>query len=243
VYLRVDDTPTRDAVVPRLRGRFGREYLYVDSTPSTQLLLDSDAPEGAVVVADEQTSGRGRLGRRWFAPAGTSLLCSLQLRPRIDPQRLPELTGVAALAAAEAIEAGLHGEVTAATQMLSSGMSRGAGDGAGDATIPLAASGTEATRAVRTGEATRPAPPPVRRPTAAPAPARTATAARTRPRPRRARRGLGRMLAVLLVIVAGVVAAFLIASGSGSAPQRPIHQDSVKRQLQGLRDYVRTHSR
>jgi serine/threonine-protein kinase len=176
-----------------------------------------------------------------------------ELRPEVPPEldtavraclaRAPSARYGSALEAAEAIEAGLHGEVTAATQMLSSGMSRGAGDGAGDATIPLAASGTEATRAVRTGEATRRAPPPVRRPTAAPAPARTATAARTRTRPRRARRGLGRMLAVLLVIVAGVVAAFLIASGSGSAPQRPIHQDSVKRQLQELRDYVRTHSR
>ena len=90
--------------MPRLRGRFGAEYLYLESTPSTQLLLDADAPEGTVVVADEQTSGRGRLGRRWLAPAGTSLLCSVQLRPRVDPQRLPELTGVAAHAAAEALE-------------------------------------------------------------------------------------------------------------------------------------------
>ena len=75
------------------------------STPSTQLLLDPDAPEGALVVAEEQTAGRGRLGRRWFAPAGTSLLCSLQLRPSVAPERLPELTGVAARACAEAIAA------------------------------------------------------------------------------------------------------------------------------------------
>jgi BirA family transcriptional regulator, biotin operon repressor / biotin---[acetyl-CoA-carboxylase] ligase len=99
------DSLAREAVVPRLRGRFGHEYLYVESTPSTQLLLAPDAPEGAVVVAGEQTAGRGRLGRRWLAPAGTSLLCSVQLRPRIDPRRLPELTSVAARATAEAIEA------------------------------------------------------------------------------------------------------------------------------------------
>jgi BirA family biotin operon repressor/biotin-[acetyl-CoA-carboxylase] ligase len=99
------DSLAREAVVPRLRGRFGAEYLYVESTPSTQLLLKPDAAEGAVVVADEQTSGRGRLGRRWLAPARTSLLCSVQLRPRVGPQRLPELTGVAANAASEAIEA------------------------------------------------------------------------------------------------------------------------------------------
>jgi BirA family biotin operon repressor/biotin-[acetyl-CoA-carboxylase] ligase len=64
-----------------------------------------DAPEAAVVVAGEQTAGRGRLGRRWLAPAGTSLLFSIQLRPQVDPRRLPELTGVAAHATAEAIEA------------------------------------------------------------------------------------------------------------------------------------------
>jgi BirA family biotin operon repressor/biotin-[acetyl-CoA-carboxylase] ligase len=93
-----------DAVVPRLRGRFGRNYRYLETTPSTQLLLGPEAPEGAVVVAGEQTEGRGRLGRSWLAPPGTSLLCSIQLRPPISGERLPELTGVAALACAEAIE-------------------------------------------------------------------------------------------------------------------------------------------
>lgn len=97
------DTPTREAVVPRLRGRFGREYLYVASTPSTQRLLAPDAPEGTVAVADEQTEGRGRLGRRWEAPAGTSVLCSVQLRPKVDASRFPELTVLGAEACADAI--------------------------------------------------------------------------------------------------------------------------------------------
>ena len=92
-------------VLPRLRGRFGHPYTYLESTASTQLLLGPDAPEGALVVAGEQTAGRGRLGRRWLAPAGTSLLCSLQLVPAVSPERLPELTGVAARACAEAIKA------------------------------------------------------------------------------------------------------------------------------------------
>jgi BirA family biotin operon repressor/biotin-[acetyl-CoA-carboxylase] ligase len=98
-------------------------YTYIASTPSTQLLLTADAPEGAVVVADEQTAGRGRLGRRWFAPAGTSLLCSVQLRPPVDPQRLPELTGVAAQAAAEAIKAvaGLAPEIKEPNDLLLGG--------------------------------------------------------------------------------------------------------------------------
>jgi BirA family biotin operon repressor/biotin-[acetyl-CoA-carboxylase] ligase len=101
----MSDSLAPEAVLPRLRGRFGRDYAYTESTPSTQLLLKPDAPEGAVAVAGEQTAGRGRLGRRWLAPAGTSLLCSIQLRPEISPERLPELTGVAARACAEAIAA------------------------------------------------------------------------------------------------------------------------------------------
>ena len=97
------DSLEPETLLPLLRGRFGREYTYVESTPSTQLLLGPHAPEGAVAVAGEQTAGRGRLGRRWLAPAGTSLLCSVQLRPEVSPERLPELTGVAAHACAEAI--------------------------------------------------------------------------------------------------------------------------------------------
>jgi BirA family transcriptional regulator, biotin operon repressor / biotin---[acetyl-CoA-carboxylase] ligase len=105
VYFAVTDSLSPEAVEPWLRGRFGRPYEYVVSTPSTQLLLLPEAPEGALVAAGEQTAGRGRLGRRWLAPAGTSLLCSLQLRPAIASERLPELTGVAARACAEAVAA------------------------------------------------------------------------------------------------------------------------------------------
>ena len=109
--------------MPRLRGRFGHEYLYVESTPSTQLLVAPEAPEGTVVVAGEQTAGRGRLGRRWLAPAGTSLLCSVQLVPHIDARRLPELTGVAAHASAEAIEAvtGIAAEIKEPNDLLIGG--------------------------------------------------------------------------------------------------------------------------
>jgi BirA family transcriptional regulator, biotin operon repressor / biotin---[acetyl-CoA-carboxylase] ligase len=103
--LPVEDTPTREAVVPRLRGRFGREYAYVESTPSTQRLLAPDAAEGTVAVADEQTEGRGRLGRRWEVAAGTSVLCSVQLRPAVDASRFPQLTVLGAEACADAIRA------------------------------------------------------------------------------------------------------------------------------------------
>jgi BirA family biotin operon repressor/biotin-[acetyl-CoA-carboxylase] ligase len=123
VYFAMTDSLSPEAVEPRLRGRFGRQYQHVTSTPSTQLLLPPGAPEGALVAADEQTAGRGRLGRRWLAPAGTSLLCSLQLRPAMPSERLPELTVVAARACAEAIAAltGLEPELKFPNDLLVGG--------------------------------------------------------------------------------------------------------------------------
>lgn len=68
-------------------------------------LAEEGAPEGTVVLAEEQTAGRGRLGRRWLAPPGSSILMSVLLRPRMEPGRVQKLTMIAALACAEAIEA------------------------------------------------------------------------------------------------------------------------------------------
>ena len=99
----MSDRLTPEAVEPRLRGRFGRPYRYVERCSSTQRLLGAGDPEGAVVVAEEQTEGRGRLGRRWIAPAATSILCSVLLRPAVPSARLPELSLVAGEACAAAI--------------------------------------------------------------------------------------------------------------------------------------------
>ncbi len=66
------------------------------------------APEGTVVTADYQTAGRGRLGRRWMAPPGTSLLCSVLFRPATRsgfPSQATDLTMLCALAAADAVKA------------------------------------------------------------------------------------------------------------------------------------------
>ena len=101
----MSDSLRPEHVVPRLRGRFGRDYRYETLVASTQRLLPPAAPEGTVVVADEQTEGRGRLGRRWEAPAGTSILLSLVLYPNVAPERLPELSIVAGRAVAAAIAA------------------------------------------------------------------------------------------------------------------------------------------
>ena len=77
------------AVLPRLRGRFGRPYTFLDECASTQEAIPPAAAEGAVVAADVQTAGRGRLGRTWEAPPGTSLLFSVVLTPQVRPERLP----------------------------------------------------------------------------------------------------------------------------------------------------------
>jgi len=61
-------------------------------------------PEVHLVVADEQTAGRGRRGRRWLAPPGGSLLASFVTRPDVPPPDLPLLPLVAGLALAEAVE-------------------------------------------------------------------------------------------------------------------------------------------
>jgi BirA family transcriptional regulator, biotin operon repressor / biotin---[acetyl-CoA-carboxylase] ligase len=108
----VPDSLAPEAVLPLLRGRFGRDYRYVEQCSSTQRMLGADDDEGAVAVAEEQTEGRGRLGRRWDAPRGTSILASVLLRPPVPTERLPELTIVAAQACAEAIRAVVGVEAT-----------------------------------------------------------------------------------------------------------------------------------
>lgn len=88
---------------PLLQGRFGRPYFYLDRCETTQRMLDAAQPEGAVALCDEQTAGRGRLGRSWEAPAGSSILVSTVLRP--PPERkAAELTLVGGLAAAIVVE-------------------------------------------------------------------------------------------------------------------------------------------
>jgi BirA family transcriptional regulator, biotin operon repressor / biotin---[acetyl-CoA-carboxylase] ligase len=100
----VADSLAPAAVQPLLAGRFGRDvYHYEEVTGSTQRLLRDDDPEGAVAVAEEQTEGRGRLGRTWQAPPGSSVLVSVLLRPDVEAPRLPELSLVAGGAVAEAI--------------------------------------------------------------------------------------------------------------------------------------------
>jgi len=96
-------------------GRMAGPLVAYRSVPSTQTLCRrlgaAGVSEGAVVVADHQTAGRGRRGRVWQARPGVGLLFSCLLRPNLPPARWSELTVTAAVAVAEAIET--TAEVTA----------------------------------------------------------------------------------------------------------------------------------
>ncbi len=99
---------TAAALLPRgPLGRLGRPLLLVDQVDSTnaQLLARAaELPDGTVLCAECQSAGRGRLGRRWEAPRGASVLMSVLLRePRESP--LPaQATMLAAVAACAAVE-------------------------------------------------------------------------------------------------------------------------------------------
>jgi BirA family transcriptional regulator, biotin operon repressor / biotin---[acetyl-CoA-carboxylase] ligase len=106
----VESTRGRGAVSfrdPRLAPtRFSDVQWFASIDSTNRYLIDMaarGAAEGLVAVADEQTAGRGRLGRTWVAPAGTALLVSVLLRPRVAPERLHLLTLACALAAIDAV--------------------------------------------------------------------------------------------------------------------------------------------
>ena len=77
-----------------------------DSTNRVAMeMAENGAPHGTVVVADAQTAGRGRMGRRWVSPAGKNLYVSLLLRPSVPTADAPRLALVAGVALADAVEA------------------------------------------------------------------------------------------------------------------------------------------
>ncbi|WP_027718393.1 biotin--[acetyl-CoA-carboxylase] ligase [Desulfovirgula thermocuniculi] len=86
----------------------GRHVHYCERLDSTNRLARELAargvPEGTLVVAEEQTGGRGRLGRGWFSPYAKGIWCSLILRPSLSPLDAPPLTMLAAVAVAEALQ-------------------------------------------------------------------------------------------------------------------------------------------
>lgn len=86
-----------------------RRIVYFEQIGSTndvaRALADAGEPAGTLVIADAQSAGRGRLGRAWRAPACSSLLMSLILRPALLPAHAPRVTMAVALGVGEAIGA------------------------------------------------------------------------------------------------------------------------------------------
>ena len=80
-------------------------YPSIDSTNAVaKALAGQGAPEGTLVVTEEQIAGRGRRGRSWVSPAGANLLFSVLLRPPMEGDRVFVLTMVLALAGVKAVQ-------------------------------------------------------------------------------------------------------------------------------------------
>lgn len=103
-----DSLPLLNALGPLLRtnhfGKAAAGYAVADSTNTLAATWASaQAPTGALIVAESQTAGRGRLGRTWHAQPGHNLLFSVVLRPQITPDRYGLLTLAASVAVAEVL--------------------------------------------------------------------------------------------------------------------------------------------
>jgi BirA family transcriptional regulator, biotin operon repressor / biotin---[acetyl-CoA-carboxylase] ligase len=107
----INDAPiSGEAITRELNTQIiARHVIYHEQIGSTndvaKQLADAGEPEGTLVIADEQITGRGRLGRTWHAPARSSLLMSLILRPPIAPRQLARVTMAISLGACDAIRA------------------------------------------------------------------------------------------------------------------------------------------
>lgn len=110
------DRLSADLIWEGLRTQFvGRNLVYLPEVKSTndvaRRLAEEGAAEGTLVVADYQAAGRGRLGRRWQAPPGSSLLLSLLFRPSLSPDQAQGVTMICGLALADAVDASTGLEV------------------------------------------------------------------------------------------------------------------------------------
>jgi len=97
-----------DYLLPLVKGALWKELIVHDSVESTNDLAMSLAAKkgitaGTVLVADRQTRGKGRLGRRWESPGGRNIYASLVIRPELAPRDATMLTVLAAVAGARTI--------------------------------------------------------------------------------------------------------------------------------------------
>src|SRR2546430_8750495 len=107
---KVPDLLTPDVLKRHLQGsvfaKHIHHFLRIDSTNRMAMELGyANEPEGTVVLAEEQTAGRGRAGRAWHSERGTGNYATVLLRPKISPVQAPLLTMMAGLSARAAVHA------------------------------------------------------------------------------------------------------------------------------------------
>jgi BirA family transcriptional regulator, biotin operon repressor / biotin---[acetyl-CoA-carboxylase] ligase len=86
---------------------FGRKIYAYNSADSTNTiaynLAEQAEPEGALIVAEKQTKGKGRMGRHWVSPQGSGIYMSLILKPKISPTEAGKITLISSVAVAKTI--------------------------------------------------------------------------------------------------------------------------------------------
>jgi BirA family biotin operon repressor/biotin-[acetyl-CoA-carboxylase] ligase len=95
-----------DNIKAEIKGDIGREIFFYEAVSSTNTIasdIAGETIEGAVVLADSQQKGRGRLGRKWESPPGVNIYMSVILRPRIEPRDATLITIMAVVACATAL--------------------------------------------------------------------------------------------------------------------------------------------
>lgn len=109
------DIITREIIKSYLDNTDSREIIVLDETDSTNNyakdLARKGAENGTAVIADCQTAGKGRMGRSFCSPHGTSIYLSIILRPETDMETSQLITSCAAVAAAQAIDKVCHTDV------------------------------------------------------------------------------------------------------------------------------------
>jgi BirA family transcriptional regulator, biotin operon repressor / biotin---[acetyl-CoA-carboxylase] ligase len=106
---KVPDLLSPDVLRKRLKGSvFGKRihhYFKIDSTNRVAMELgySGEQPEGALVIAEEQSAGRGRAGRSWHSERAAGIYATLLLRPKLSPVQAPLLTMMAGLSAQAAV--------------------------------------------------------------------------------------------------------------------------------------------
>ena len=104
-----NDIVSAESITPYLKGKAHNFHLEVHQTVTStntiaKELAAKGSPEGTVIIAREQTEGRGRMGRSFYSPESTGIYFSIILRPKLSIEDSLRITTATAAAVAEAIE-------------------------------------------------------------------------------------------------------------------------------------------